>query len=147
MDFARRTPYKPGMRHICTHTSTRPGMQSFTVTCLRVCACVTVLLCTAAARTETGIEQSYNDMYNLQFDDAHRALARYEAVRPHDPLGPVSDAAACLFSEFDRLHILQSEFFVNDHSVLNGEKQQPDPGIRARFDSDLEKTQRLANCE
>ena len=83
-------------------------------------------------------------MYNLQFEDAHRVLAQYETVQPDDPLGPVSDAAACLFSEFDRLRILQSEFFVNDKRMLNLEKRQPDPAVKARFDADLNRTQRLA---
>jgi hypothetical protein len=116
-------------------------------TCERVSACVVVVFCAAAAEPQTQIEQAYTDMYNLQFTGAHRALAQYEKIRPDDPLGPVSDAAACLFSEFDRLHILQSEFFVNDKSVLNSEKRQPDPAIRARFNQDLSKTQRLAELQ
>ncbi len=103
-----------------------------------------VVFATAALSADTPIEQGYSDMYNLQFDDAHRAFASYEKMRPDDPLGPVSDAAACLFSEFDRLHILQSEFFLNNKSVLSSEKRKPDPLIRARFNKDLDETQRLA---
>ncbi len=98
----------------------------------------------AASPAELEIEQSYNDMYNLQFDQAHKALARYHTERPDDPLGPVSDAAACLFSEFHRLHILQSEFFVDDSSVLEQKKLKPDPAVKARFDRDLSETERLA---
>ncbi len=47
---------------------------------------------------------------------------------PEDPLGPVSNAAAYLFAEFDRLHILQSEFFLDDHTFLNRARPNPDPG-------------------
>jgi hypothetical protein len=112
---------------------------------LRVCACLVLSFFVAAAPAETRIEEAYNDMYNLQFDDAHRALAQYEALRPDDPLGPVSDAAACLFSEFHRLHILESEFFLNDNNVLDPEKRHADPTIRARFTEDLSKTEQLAN--
>ncbi|HEX7363283.1 MAG TPA: hypothetical protein VF283_22565 [Bryobacteraceae bacterium] len=97
-----------------------------------------------ASGTETRLDQAYNDMYNLQFDAAHRVIAQYKALWPLDPLGPVSDAAACLFSEFNRLHILQSEFFVNNQRFFNFETQRPDPAVRARFDEDLEKTRRLA---
>ncbi len=40
-------------------------------------------------------------------------------------MGPVSDAAAYLFSEFDRLHILQSEFFVHDQHFITDHKLAP----------------------
>ena len=96
---------------------------------------------------EAGIQQAYTDMYNLQFTDAHRAIGEYEAKHPTDPLGPVSDAAACLFSEFNRLHILQSEFFTNDESVAGPEKLRPDAAVKAQFEQDLEKTERLAAAE
>jgi hypothetical protein len=56
----------------------------------------------------------------------------------------VSDAAACLFSEFHRLHILQSEFFTNDSSLTGSAKLSPDPAVKARFDQDLAGTERLA---
>jgi hypothetical protein len=86
-------------------------------------------------------------MYNLEFTGAHHAIAAYETKRPNDPLGPVSDAAACLFSEFNRLHILQSEFFTNDSSVTGSEKLSPDPAVKAQFDQDLADTERLAAAE
>ena len=71
------------------------------------------------APADTLIEQGFNDLYNLRFDEAHTAFASYEKLRPNDPVGPVFDAAACLFSEFDRLHILQSEFFTDDKKLLD----------------------------
>ena len=46
----------------------------------------------------------------------------WERLHPEDPMGPVSDAAAYLFSEFDRLHILQSEFFVHDQHFITDHK-------------------------
>ena len=59
----------------------------------------------------TGLELGYRDMYNLQFDQAHKRFEDWQRTHPADPIGPVSNAAAYLFSEFDRLHILESEFF------------------------------------
>jgi hypothetical protein len=115
--------------------------------CLRICVCIVAMLRTTVAAGETAIEQGYNYMYNLQFDNAHRSIAQYETSHPDDPLGLVSDAAAYLFSEFDRLHILQSEFFVNDTYILNSSKQHPDPSVKARFDEDLSKAQRLAGFQ
>jgi hypothetical protein len=83
-------------------------------------------------------------MYNLQFDEAHRTFHQWENAHPADPLGPVSDAAAYLFSEFDRLHILQSEFFAEDENFLRMHKLTPDPGVKSGFESDLNITNQLA---
>ena len=63
--------------------------------------------CATSLFAQAGIQQAYDDMYNLEFTQAHRALAEYRKEHPTDPLAPVSDAAASLFSEFNRLHILQ----------------------------------------
>src|SRR5262245_56069451 len=61
----------------------------------------------------TQLDLGYRQMYNLQFDDAHRTFQEWDRQHPEDPMGPVSQAAAYLFAEFDRLKILQSEFFSN----------------------------------
>lgn len=110
------------------------------VTCLMV-------LCAQATFAKTLLDQAYDHMYNLRFAEAHRTLAAYQAGHPQDPLGPVSDAAAYLFSEFERLHILESQFLTNDEAVANGGKRAPDPAIRARFEEDLNKTDQLAQAE
>jgi hypothetical protein len=86
-------------------------------------------------------------MYNLLFDKAHQTFKTYESQRPEDPLGPVSDAAACLFSEFERLHVLQSEFFTSDKNYLAANKRPPDPATKARFENDLEKARQLAQAQ
>ena len=86
-------------------------------------------------------------MYNLEFTQAHRVMAEYQTKHPNDPLGPVSDAAACLFSEFNRLHILQSEFFTDDSSITSSDKLSPDAAVKAQFDQDLANTERLAAAE
>jgi hypothetical protein len=101
----------------------------------------------AAPTTEPLIQQGYSDMYNLLFDKAHDTFRTYEHMRPQDPLGPVSDAAACLFSEFERLHILQSEFFTSDNNYLEAAKRKPDPATKTRFNNDLEKARHLAEAE
>lgn len=90
------------------------------------------------------LEKGYREMYNLQFDAAHRSFQEFERSHPTDPMGPVSDAAAYLFSEFDRLHILESEFFVDDNSFRSRQKLTPDAGVRARFEQALNQAQQLA---
>ncbi|MFL6354465.1 MAG: hypothetical protein ACJ74Z_21800 [Bryobacteraceae bacterium] len=97
------------------------------------------------AKTGDLIDQGYNDMYNLAFDDAHRCFHDWERNHPGDPMGPVSDAAAYLYSEFDRLKILQSEFFVDDDTFLRRRTGTPDPIARRDFDAALNRSEGLAD--
>lgn len=90
------------------------------------------------------LDDGYRAMYNLDFPAAHRVFADYQRLHPEDPMGPVSDAAAWLFGEFDRLHILQTEFFVRDEHFITDHRLAPDPEIRRRFDDALDVTGRLA---
>src|SRR5260221_10823369 len=77
----------------------------------------------SAAAQPTVLDQGYRHMYNLNFADAHRAFADWEKTHPNDPMGAVSDAAAYLFAEFDRLDVLQSEFFTDDDKFLRRERK------------------------
>jgi hypothetical protein len=86
-------------------------------------------------------------MYNLQFSAAHRAFGEWEERHPDDPMGPASDAAASLFAEFDRLHILESEFFTDDARFLHGERSLgPDLEVKRAFENELEHARRLASA-
>ncbi len=84
-------------------------------------------------------------MYNLQFAAAHQTFRTWQEQHPEDPIGPASDAAAYLFSEFDRLHILQSEFFTHDQHFITDHKLAPDPVLKKQFEAALDKTRRLAS--
>ena len=84
-------------------------------------------------------------MYNLKFDSAHRTFEQYEREHPADPLGPVSDAAAYLYSEFDRLRILQSELFTNDNRFLTFSRPRADPDVVRRFEGALDSSKQKAN--
>ena len=91
------------------------------------------------------LETGYRQMYDLEFDRAHKSFGEWERQRPDDPLGHVSNAAAFLFAEFDRLHILQSEFFVDDERFRHARKLTPDPAVREAFDRELAKAEQLAD--
>jgi len=90
------------------------------------------------------IDLGYRQMYNLQFDDAHRTFAEWRRTNPGDPLGPASDAAAYLFTELDRLRVLESEFFVSDQRFF-GTRPAPDPAVKRKFESALSDTEALAS--
>src|SRR5207249_5552479 len=61
------------------------------------------------------------------------------------PLGPVSDAAAYLLSEFERLHVLEIEFFMDNANFLTRNKLSADPAVKRGFDAALAKTEELAD--
>lgn len=83
------------------------------------------------------LDAGYSQMYNLDFEGAHKSFQLYKEARPQDPLGPVSNAAAYLFSEFNRLHILEVDLFTDDKKFESREEPAPDPAIRAAFEGEL----------
>ena len=104
-----------------------------------------LLAASLAAQEPKGLDSGYRDMYNLQFGAAHQVFEDWQKTNPEDPLGPVSNAAAYLFAEFDRLHVLESELFVNDNRFENRSKLPPDPQSKRAFDAELTKADALAD--
>jgi hypothetical protein len=92
------------------------------------------------------LQDGFDHLYNLSFEDAHRSFKGFEQSHPDDPRGPVFDAATYLFSEFDRLHILQSEFFLDDHNFVDRKQVTPDPEIKAKFDKDLQREDKISEA-
>ncbi len=99
----------------------------------------------ASAQERTLLESGYRHMYNLEFPQAHRLFGEWSRIHPDDPMGPVSDAAAYLFAEFERLQILQSELFTDDESFKRGRKSPPDPDVKRQFEAALERSRVLAD--
>jgi hypothetical protein len=91
------------------------------------------------------LDRGYRQMYNLNFDEAHQTFAEWERDHPADPIGPVSNAAAYLFAEFDRLDILHSEFFVENSLFRRRPKVAPDAAVRQAFDRELDKSAGLSD--
>ena len=85
----------------------------------------------------------FRHMYNLEFEEAHKIFEDWEGTHPNDPLGPVSNAAAYLFSEFDRLHVLEIELFT-DTDRKRDNKLTPDPKIKTAFLTKLAKAEEIA---
>lgn len=100
----------------------------------------------AALSTSVPLDLGYRQMYNLEFEDAHRTLRSYMQTHPDDPLGPTSDAAAYLFAEFDRLGVLQTELFVDDDKFKGRKRPAPDPALKMAFDKALAVSDRLADA-
>ena len=92
------------------------------------------------------LDLGFRQMYNLQFDEAHKTFQAYEQSHPEDAMGPTSRAAAYLFSEFERLGVLQTELFVDDEMFEGRKKPAPNPAIRAAFMQSLERSNQRANA-
>jgi hypothetical protein len=95
----------------------------------RTVVLISVLSVAAAAdHAEVALGNGYSQLYNLQFEEAHGTFRQWERLHASDPIGPVSDAAAFLFEELDRLQVhlparlprparLIPSGFVADHLV------------------------------
>lgn len=99
----------------------------------------------APESSAASIETGYRQMYNLEFDAAHRTFQTWQQFHPDDPLGPTSDSAAYLFSEFNRLGVLQAELFADDEMLKKSRKRTPDPAFKKSFESSLAKSDQLAD--
>jgi len=93
----------------------------------------------------TPLDRGYLGLYNLDFSGAQRDFSAWQVQHPDDPVGPVSEAAGYLFSEFNRLGVLEAQFFENDEAFYARSKPNPDPAVRSRFQAALDRAQALAH--
>ena len=99
----------------------------------------TLLLSAAAvaadvhARTPS-LDHGFQLLYNLNFPDAHREFLTWQQQHPDDPVGCIGDAAGLLFSEFNRLGILEAQFFEDDHIFQQKKKQMEQPSLFVRVE-------------
>jgi len=80
-------------------------------------------------------------MYNLEFPAALSEFRSYQEQNFADPVGYVSEASCHLFSELNRLGVLETRLFSSDKNFDKREKLDPDPTIRAEFDKSLERAE------
>jgi len=114
---------------------------------LPIMAGMAVSLCGAPLPESALLDKGYRQMYNLDFAAAHATFAQYERENPQSAMGPVSDAAAYLFTEFDRLNILRSDYWIKDESFWVVNKPTGDPGLKKKFEDVLARGQALATAE
>ncbi len=91
----------------------------------------------AAQTTSASLDRGYHLLYDLEFAKAQQQFSDYEHDHPDDPLGPVSQAAALLFSEFHRMGILEAQFFEKDSTFHGRLKTVPDTAVREQFQAAL----------
>jgi hypothetical protein len=98
----------------------------------------------ASASELTDVDRAFHRLYSYDFAGAHAVLDEALAARPRDPLLHAVRGAAHLFSEFDRLHILELEFFADDDKVTDGKRLKPDRAAGERLLAATAESRRLA---
>ena len=92
------------------------------------------------------LDRGFDGLYNLDFAGAQQDFAAWQKLHPSDPMGPVSEAAGILFSEFNRLGVLEAQFYENDKAFDGRPKLAPDPAARERFQNAIARTEVLARA-
>jgi hypothetical protein len=103
-----------------------------------------ILAACALSLSAVDLDSGYRSMYDLDFDAAHQKFAAWKKANPDDPMGPVSNAAAYLFSELERLHVLDSELFVEDDKFRLRQHLTASPETKRAFEDELSSGRRSA---
>jgi hypothetical protein len=109
-----------------------------------LCAVLLMASRASADLPSLGLNDGFRRLYDLDFAGAQREFAAWEKLNPENPMGPASEAASVLFSEFNRLGVLDAQFYENDSVFSARKKYEADPGQRARFERELSQAERLA---
>jgi len=99
---------------------------------------------TISAAPGPTLDQGFHLLYNLDFTGAHNLFLAWEGQHPEDPLGPACDAAGFLFSEFNRLGVLEFQFLEDDKAFDARKKLDPNPAVRDQFNSALDQAESKA---
>src|ERR1700686_5555179 len=90
------------------------------------------------------LKSGFLRLYDLDFAGAQREFEAWEKLHPDDPMGPVSEAADILFSEFNRLGVLEAQFYESDSVFAARKKYDADPAQRTRFEQQLDRAEQMA---
>jgi hypothetical protein len=90
------------------------------------------------------LDRGFQLLYELDFDHAHQVFVAWQQQFADNPMGPVSEAAGLLFSEFNRLGVLEAQFYEDDRTFQARKKFTPDPSLRDHFDAALDRAEASA---
>ena len=94
-----------------------------------------------------GLDRGFGRLYDLDFRGAEKEFESWEKLNPENPMGPASEASAILFSEFNRLGVLEAQFYEDDSIFAARKKYAADPAQRARFEQQLSRAEDLAKSK
>lgn len=94
-----------------------------------------------------GLDRGFLRLYDLDFNGAQKEFESWEKLNAENPMGPASEAAGILFSEFNRLGVLEAQFYEDDSVFAARKKYEADPQQRARFEQLLSHSEELAKAK
>jgi hypothetical protein len=97
-----------------------------------------------AVLPSAGLDRGFSRLYDLDFSGAEKEFESWEKLNPENPMGPASEAAAVLFSEFNRLGVLEAQFYEDDSIFAARKKYTADAAQHARFEQRLSRAEELA---
>ena len=93
-----------------------------------------------------GLDRGFSHLYNLDFPGAQKEFQTWVGQNQDNPMGPVSQAAGVLFSEFNRLGVLEAQFYESDSAFASRKKYEPDPKQRELFEQYLTRAEALGKA-
>jgi hypothetical protein len=99
---------------------------------------------TLASLPSASLDRGFGRLYDLDFTGARREFESWEKLNPDNPMGPVSEAADILFSEFNRLGVLEAQFYESDSVFAARKSYHADPAQRSRFEQQLDRAEQMA---
>src|SRR6202051_4277824 len=93
------------------------------------------------------LKSGFLRLYDLDFAGAQREFEACEKLHPADPMGTAGEAADILFSEFNRLGVLEAQFYESDSVFAARKKYDADPAQRTRFVQQLDRAEQMAKAK
>jgi hypothetical protein len=90
------------------------------------------------------LDRGFGRLYDLDFSGAQKDFETWEKGNPGNPMGPASEAAGTLFSEFNRLGVLEAQFYEDDSMFAARKKYVADPAQQKRFEQQLARAEDMA---
>ena len=82
---------------------------------------------TAQEPASSQLNNGFQEMYRLRFENARKEFALYEQEHPSDGFGKAAEASSYLFEELNDQGVLTSAFFLDDNKFLKGIDGSPNP--------------------
>ena len=90
------------------------------------------------------LDRGFHFLYNFDFVNAQEEFANWQKLNPEDPLGPLGEASADIFGEFNRLGVLEIQLLIKDSSYESKSHLSPDPSVRRMFEAALQRSETMA---
>ena len=102
---------------------------------LAACAVAAGPVCAQGTPALDPVQHVFARLYDYDFAGAQALLDAQVQAEPGNPLLYSTRAVAYLFTELDRLKILEIDFFLNDGNMVDGHGRnlKPDAGIRRKL--------------